>query len=79
MSWGLSTYLFRQSSLVARQLDQGPIDDLDCDGTELDAIVGDHLPAEYRQFWPLWSRQPLATALPPDEAGIVLDQDGLID
>lgn len=31
--------------------------DTDCDGSELDAIVDDHLPAYLRHLWPSW-RQP---------------------
>jgi hypothetical protein len=27
----------------------------DCDGTELGAIVSDHLPADLREFWPVWA------------------------
>lgn len=26
----------------------------ECDGTELDAIVADHLPADCRHLWPVW-------------------------
>lgn len=29
--------------------------DGDMDGTELDAIVGDHLPADLRHLWPVWA------------------------
>ena len=39
MSWGLSTYLFRQSSLVARQLDQARADLGDFGRTEPVAII----------------------------------------
>jgi hypothetical protein len=28
--------------------------ELDVDGHELDAIVSDHLPSEYRHLWPCW-------------------------
>lgn len=27
---------------------------VDVDGNELEAIVADHLPAEYRHLWPTW-------------------------
>lgn len=27
----------------------------DIDGTELDAIVSDHLPDDMRQYWPTWN------------------------
>lgn len=29
-------------------------DDADVDGTELEAIVSDHVPAECRHLWPVW-------------------------
>lgn len=35
----------------------------DCDGTELDAIVSDHLPADCRHLWPVWG--PTPTPTPP--------------
>lgn len=28
-----------------------------CDGTELDAIVSDHLPADLRHLWPTWEKR----------------------
>ena len=28
--------------------------DTDCDGSELEAIVADHLPARLRHLWPCW-------------------------
>jgi hypothetical protein len=29
--------------------------DQECDGTELDAIVGDYLPENLRRYWPTWA------------------------
>ena len=28
-------------------------------GDELDAIVADHLPAEFRHLWPVWGKKPV--------------------
>lgn len=33
----------------------GRDDNDNIDGTELDAIVSDHLPNDLRQFWPVWA------------------------
>jgi hypothetical protein len=32
----------------------------DCDGTELDAIVSDHLPPALRHLWPVWENPGVA-------------------
>jgi hypothetical protein len=35
---------------------RSPADNADIDGTELNAIVADHLPANYRHLWPTWGK-----------------------
>jgi hypothetical protein len=34
--------------------DSDDVIELDVDGNELDAIIADHLPPEYRHLWPCW-------------------------
>lgn len=59
-NWPCSQLSNRQAIVVVDSLGlcdlviDGGRGDQDIDGTELDACVGDHLPAEYRHLWPIW-------------------------